>query len=189
MINLSNQSPLLCLPQLRSSPLRFFNHIVESRLCLLFDPFNFPFRNKLQRLVYHDNNKASNVGQGSNLVLGRAHRLHGRSPPQLRPCTSSLCLSKTKRMIRRREESSLFLIGEVETKLTCIIILGFYSAALGARMARAWSGVSWIYAVDETGLVTATAKIKPCANKLCCSQALPTVSPAQTWALLSSVLR
>ena len=94
-----------------------------------------------------------------------------------------------KRMIRRREVSSLFLIGEVETKLTCINKLGFYSAALGARMARAWSGVSWIYAVDETGLVTATAKIKPCANKRCCSRALPTVSPAQTWALLSSVLR
>ena len=53
-------------------------------------------------------------------------------------------------MIRRREVSSLFLIGEVETKLTCINKLGFYSAALGARMARAWSGVSWIYAVDET---------------------------------------
>ena len=187
MINLSNQSPLLCLPQLRSSPLRFFNHIVESRLCLLFDPFNFPFRNKLQRLVYHDNNKASNVGQGSNLVLGRAHvSTVGPRPSSARAHPHS---AYRKRMIRRREVSSLFLIGEVETKLTCINILGFYSAALGARMARAWSGVSWIYAVDETGLVTATAKIKPCANKRCCSQALPTVSPAQTWALLSSVLR
>ena len=69
-----------------------------------------------------------------------------------------------KRMIRRREVSSLFLIGEVETKLTCINKLVFYSVALGARIARAWSGVSWIYAVDEMGLVTATAKIKPCAN-------------------------
>ena len=142
----------------------------------------------MQRLVYHDNNKASNVGQGSNLVLGQAHRLHGRSPPRLRPCASLLCLSKTN---DKKRGVIIFGIDEVETKLTCINKIVFYSVALGARIAGAWSGVSWIYAVDETGLVTATAKIKPCAkNKRCCSRrALPTVSPAQTWALLSSVLR
>ena len=126
-------------------------------------PLNFPFRNKLQRLVYHDNNNASNVGQGSNLVLGRAHRLHSRSPPRLHPCASSLCLSNTN---DKKRGVIIFGIGEVETKLTCIYKLGFYSAALGARMARAWSGVSWIYAVDETGLDTATTKIKPCAKTL-----------------------
>ena len=164
MINLSNQSPLLRLPQLRSSSLRFFYHIVEHcYLCFLFDSFNFPFRNKLQRLVYHDNNNAPNVGQGSNLVLDRADRLHSGSPPRLRPCASLLCLSKTN---DKKRGVIIFGIGEVETKLTCINKIVFYSVALGARMARAWSGVSWIYAVDETGLDTATAKIKPCAKTL-----------------------
>ena len=92
------------------------------------------------------------------MLGGRGHRLHGRSPPRLRPCASSLCLSKTN---DKKRGVIIFGIGEVETKLTCINKLGFYSAALGARRARAWSGVSWIYTVDDTGLVIATTKIKP----------------------------